>query len=126
MLFMLQPYEFTKSFSFLYRLEGTRSNCGQTLYPKALFMLYVILSLQVMQCVAVDVTVLQLCWVLTCKTYMYMYKYLYLHTCSCVLNRDSCGLFFAATMCVFVCMHACMYCVFGSKTFFFIQSVVVL
>ena len=68
--FMLQPCEFTKSFSFLYRLEGTRSNCGQTLYPKALFMLYVILSLQVMQCVAVDVTVLQLCWVLTCKTCM--------------------------------------------------------
>ncbi len=70
MLFMLQSCEFTKSFSFLYRLEGTRSNCGQTLYPKALFMLYVILSLQVMQCVAVDVTVLQLCWVLTCKTCM--------------------------------------------------------
>ena len=51
-------------------------------------------------------------------------KYLYLHTCSCVLNRESCVLFLLQ-LCVCVCVHACMYCVFGSKTFFFIQSVTV-
>ena len=47
-------------------------------------------------------------------------------TCTCLPSYVQLCAFFAATVCVFVCMCACMYCVFGSKTFFFIQSVTVL